>query len=221
MLIICYRMEKVVNPHYEIFSILGEWAREFAQSTSCSNQLADQTLQGQLFLDEKKERISGLEHCPQTGMGPFSPGAYASQHHPDAEKRTSKALPSTATHQGDSPEHPSMRTLLWSQDAETLKVAEWVYWGECAVAPSILPCRQQDECMRELHQELARCMARADLLGESSLARPTARGRRCSHNCSISWACIPLSWTSGDRFSQVTKRRHPCRTIRAKKAFPF
>ena len=50
MLIICYRMEELVILHKGNFSILGEWVREFAQRTCCSNWVGDQTLWSQLFL---------------------------------------------------------------------------------------------------------------------------------------------------------------------------
>ena len=36
-------------------------------------------------------------------------------------------------------EHPSVQTLLGSPNAEILKVAEWVYRGELAIVPSVLP----------------------------------------------------------------------------------
>ena len=86
------------------------------------------------------------------------------------------------------PEHPSVRTLLGFPDAKILKVAEQVYREECALAPRVVPCRQQDECMREQHHELTKCMARAGIEGKFRLARPTARGRRCSYSYSTSWA---------------------------------
>ena len=71
------------------------------------------------------------------------------------------------------PEHPSVWTLLGSPDAEILKVAEQVYWGEDMVAPSVFPHQQQNGCMRKLHQELARCMARAGLQNKT---RSSLRG---------------------------------------------
>ena len=39
------------------------------------------------------------------------------------------------------PEHPSVRTLLGSTDAEILKIIEQVYQGECLVAPRVLCCQ--------------------------------------------------------------------------------
>ena len=72
------------------------------------------------------------------------------------------------------------QTLLGSPDAEILKVAEQVYRGELTVAPSVLPHKQQDACMRELHQELARCITRAGLQSEVGSAGPSSRGQRCS-----------------------------------------
>ena len=49
------------------------------------------------------------------------------------------------------------------------------------VAPSVLPCHKQDACMRELCQELARCMARASLQSET---RSSSRGQRLLCSCS-------------------------------------
>ena len=75
------------------------------------------------------------------------------------------------------PEHPSVRTMLGSLNTKILMVAKQVYRGKCAVAPSVLPHRQQNEYMRELHQELAKCITKASQQGESGLTRPTTRGR--------------------------------------------
>ena len=77
--------------------------------------------------------------------------------------------------------------------------------GECVVAPSILPCRQQDECMRELHQELTKHMARASLQSKTRLARPSLRSWRHSHSHSSSQPWSPLarpwgqSWPSNQK----------------------
>ena len=122
-------------------------------------------------------------------MGPFCPGTYAPHCCLHVEKRAPKALPSTASCQSDGP--PSMQTLLASLNSEILKVTEQVYRGAYVLVPSILPSRQQIECMRELCQELTDHMARDDLQGKSGLARPTAKCRRCPHNHSNSWACSP------------------------------
>ena len=88
-------------------------------------------------------------------------------------------------------EHPSVWILLGSPGAEILKVVEQVYRRELAVAPSVLPCRQQDGCMRKLCWELTRHMSRASLQSETRTARPSLRGQRCSCSHSIQWACSP------------------------------
>ena len=56
MLIVCYRMEELVTLHYGNFSILGEWVREFTQSTSCSNWVANQNL----YLHVEKRVLKAL-----------------------------------------------------------------------------------------------------------------------------------------------------------------
>ena len=71
-------------------------------------------------------------------------------------------------------------------------MAKWVYRGELAVAPSVLPHQWQGWCMGELCWELARCMARAGLQSKVGSA-PSARGQRHSCSYSISWACPPSS----------------------------
>ena len=135
--------------------------------------------------------MSRLEHCPQTGMGLFllecilhnAVSMWRREH-----QRHSQVLQPTEVM---SPEHPSIRTLLGSPDAEILKVAEQVYRGESAVVPSILPCRHQDECMRELHQELTKCMVRAGLQGESRLARPLQEVGDTPASVSSHWPVPP------------------------------
>ena len=88
------------------------------------------------------------------------------------------------------PDHPSIWTLIGSTDVEILKIAEQVYWG-CVVSPSVLPCRWQKECIKELCHELAKCMARGVLQSRPGLARPTSRSRRYSYSHSASWAWSP------------------------------
>ena len=52
-------MEKLITLHLNNFAILGKRAKECAQRTGCSNQVADQALQSQLFLDEMKKECPG------------------------------------------------------------------------------------------------------------------------------------------------------------------
>ena len=49
MLIVYSRMEEIVILQYGNFAILGEWVKEFAQRTSCSNWVGNQTLWGANF----------------------------------------------------------------------------------------------------------------------------------------------------------------------------
>ena len=88
-------------------------------------------------------------------------------------------------------EHPSLRTLLGSTDQEILDVAEQVYKGLYEVAPSILPCRQQDQFMAELHGELGQCLVRAGLQGVTGTAQSLSRERRHLWACSSSQARSP------------------------------
>ena len=110
------------------------------------------------------KRIFGLEYYPETRMGPVSQVAYVPQCGHHVEKRASKILLRQQWEMVKStPECPSMWTFLGSPDSEIRKVAGQVYRGEHRVAPSILSHRQQDECMRELCQDLSRHMTRAGL----------------------------------------------------------
>ena len=102
-------------------------------------------------------------------------------------QRHSQALQATKVL---APEHPSMRTLLGSPDAEILKVAEQPTDVSLQWHPAY-SLRQQNECMRVLPQELTTHMARVGLQGESGLARSTERGRRCSHSHSAPQTCSP------------------------------
>ena len=86
--------------------------------------------------------------------------------------------------------HPSLWTLLGSPDSEILKVAEQVYRGAFSNT-QCTPCRKQGKCMRELHQELCRHMARAGLQSETGAAKPSTRSCRCSHSCTTSWTQSP------------------------------
>ena len=92
--------------------------------------------------------------------------------------------------------HPSVRALLGSTDDAIIQVAKQVYQGEWTLAPSMLSHHQYDDCMRELWQELTRCMARASLQGAQgtqgalSLMR-TSRSWRYSWGHSASQTQLP------------------------------
>ena len=70
MLTLYSRMKELITLQYGSFTILGERAKEFAQGTGCSKQVANQTLLDQLYLNELK-RAPRLEYHPMPGMGLF------------------------------------------------------------------------------------------------------------------------------------------------------
>ena len=156
-----------------------------------------------------KERTSRLEHHLQTRMGSLSPGAYAPQHCLYPEKRVSKVFPSTSFCWDDDPWTPFYENPFRVPICRDFVDCWRCLQGECAVAPHILPCRQQDECMRELHQELTMYMARTGLEYKSGLARSTARGRRCSHSHSVSQACSPSAGPWGMELAKWLKEDTP------------
>ena len=106
-------------------------------------------------------------------------------------------------------EHPSMQTLLGSPDAVILAILEQVYSGEWTLAPSVLPCRQQAECMRILCQELAKHLTRAGLHSETGAVRPSFRSQWHCCGCSTSQTQSPLSQTLGSNIGQETEGRYP------------
>ena len=151
MLIICYRMEELVILHYGNFSILGEQAREFTQRTGCSNLVAGQTLGSQLFLNDLHREYLGWSTNQKQEWGLFllehmlqNMTTMQRKEHQRCSQGSESEMAELAS------EQPSVQNLLGSPDAEILKVAEQVYRGELAVAPSVLPCIQQDGCMKEL-----------------------------------------------------------------------
>ena len=174
--------------------------REFAQRTGCSNWVANQTLWSLLFLNELHREHLDWSTTWKQELGLFLLDCMlhnlAAMQNKECQRCSQGSESETAE---SAPEHPSMWTLLGSPDAEILKVAEQVYRGEHAVVPSVLPCIQQDKCMRELHQELARCMARAGLQCETRMARLSLRDQSHSCSCSISWACSPSAGPRGQK----------------------
>ena len=72
------------------------------------------------------------------------------------------------------------------------------------MAPSMLSCQQQDDCMRELQQELNKCMARAGLQGTPGLAWPS-RSRRYSHGHSTLWTHYPSAEPQGREAAKQPK----------------
>ena len=90
------------------------------------------------------------------------------------------------------PEHHSVRILIATTDDAIIQVAKEVYWGEWTLAPSMLSCHQDNDCMRELGQDLSKHMARAGLQCATSLRR-SSRSRRCSQGHSAFWTCLPFA----------------------------
>ena len=63
-------MEELVNLQYGSFTTLGEQTWEFIQRTGCSNRVAKQTLQGQLYLNKLRRQHPGWNtaQCQEWGL---------------------------------------------------------------------------------------------------------------------------------------------------------
>ena len=207
MLIIYSRMEELVTLQYGNFTMLGEWMqRNSPRGLAVPAELPIKPSGVNFFSMQAKTRTPRLEYCPQTRVGSLSAGAPAPQCSFHEEKRvTEGAL--WAPQAGDMAKlqqplnTPHVWTLLGSTDVEILKDCWAGLPGGVHNGTQCAPHQWDEECISELCQELAKCMARAGLQNEPGLARPTARSRRCSHRCSASWAHPPLSWASGGRVS--------------------
>ena len=180
-------MEEFVTLYYGNFTILGEQAKEFVQCTGCSNWVAGRTLWGQMFLNELKREQPGWTTVHKQEWRLFllehllhNVASMKKKEH----QRCSQRLQVEAAEEM-APEHPSMWTLIVATDEAILQVAEQVYWGEWTLALSVLSCKQQDDCMRELWQELNRCMSRAGL--QDTPGSPGPSRSRCSCGCSALW----------------------------------
>ena len=99
---------------------------------------------------------------------------------------------------------PSIRTHLGSTYVEILKFLN-KFMGKYMVAPSVFPCQWQEECIKELCQELTQCMARAGLQNGSGPTRPTVGSGRCSHGCSSSWAWFPSAGPWGAELAKCPR----------------
>ena len=141
-----------------------------------SNWVADQTLQGQLYLSELRREHPGWNTtwCLEWGLFLLEHLLHnAASMRRKEHQRCSQDLQAEPT-KVTAPEHPSVRTLLGSTNADILKVTEKVYQGECVTAPIVLPQLQQEECIKELCLELAQHTARAGLQNGSGSTRPTS-----------------------------------------------
>ena len=112
MLVICYRMEELVIIYYGNFSILGSHVRDYAQRTGCLNRLADQIIQGQLFLDELHREHLGWTTAQKQEWGLFMLECLlhnvATLHKREHQMVSPGPKPGTAKL---APAHPSMQTL--------------------------------------------------------------------------------------------------------------
>ena len=125
---------------------------------------------------------------------------------PSFGKKSVKGAPNTASgdSQGHGPWTPFCADPFRVHRFRYLKGCGTSLWGEHVVVPNILPHRQQDECMRELHQECTWCMTRVGLQSETGLARPSFRNQRHSYNQSSSWAWTLSASPQGQ--SQLSKQ---------------
>ena len=176
-------MEELITLQHGSFTILEERVREYAQRTGCPNQVADWTLQVQLYVNTLRR-----EHLNGNATWHWEWGLFLLEYllHNTASMRRKECwrcfqAPQVETAEVMVPKHPSLWTLLGFTDGEILKVTEKVYLGEYVTVPSVLPCQWQEECIKELCLELAQHMARAGLQSGPRPARPTSQSRGHSH----------------------------------------
>ena len=99
-----------------------------------------------------------MDYCPKARMGTPLAGTSASLCRFHEEERALKVL-SKMSDRGNwsgSSQHPSVRALLGTSNEAIIQMAEHIYQGEWTLAPSLISHHQDDECMRELWQELGR-----------------------------------------------------------------
>ena len=152
-----------------------------AQRMGCSNQVADQALQSQIFLDEMKIEHQEWNNACRHEWSLFILeqmfcNTAAMQHKEHQRHSQGFLLEPTKT----APEHPSVQTLIESWDTNLLQVMEQIYKDKYMVAPSMFTHAQQEDFMKELQWELSRCMTRADLWSERGPAELLSRSQRCS-----------------------------------------
>ena len=70
----------------------------------------------------------------------------------------------------------------------------------------MLSHQKHDDCMRELQQEVYRCVSRAALQGTPDLTEPS-RGMRHPCGCSASWAYFPSEEPQGREVTNMAKKR--------------
>ena len=166
---------------YRSFSALSEWVKVVTLTTGCSKRVTEPALRGQLFLDKLRREHPGWKTIWGQEWGLFL--LECSFHNATAmwrreQQQHTQRCPhqqQTAMANGMALEHPSVRTLLGSTDPEILNFVEQVYRGQCKVAPSILPCRYQDQFMAKLHEELSQCLVRARFHGVMGTVQSLSR----------------------------------------------
>ena len=144
-------MEELIILHHGYFAILRKREKEYAQRTGCSNQVANQTLQSQLLLDEMKKECPGLDAAHRQEWNLFLLERMfhntAAMWHKDLQKHLcgiSLEPSETAL------EHSSVWTLVVSKDDNLLQVTEQIYKGGYVVSPSIFSHSHCDDFMKEL-----------------------------------------------------------------------
>ena len=121
------------------------------------------------------------------------------------------------------PEHPSVQTLSGYPDAEILKVVEQVYRQTACSCTKCTPLQTTGW----VHEGAVSMRLVLDAHGQGwfyrvrlGQSRPTSRGQRCSHSCSISQACSPSAGPWGTEVAkwlredtptgQSESKRHSC-----------
>ena len=166
--------------HHGNFAIPEKQVKEYTQRTGCSNQVADQALWSQLFLDEMKE-CPGWNTANRQEWNLFLlewifHNAAAMWH--KEHQKCSHGLPLEPTE--TALEHPSLQTLVESWDSDLLWVTEQIHKGKYVVTPSMFTCAQQEDLMKELQKELSRCLTQAGLQAERGPDELPSRSWRCS-----------------------------------------
>ena len=173
-------MEELVILQYSSFNILGTRAKSDAPWTVCSKRVTKWVLQGGLYLDELRRDYSGwsINYHQERGLFLLEGLLHniAAMQQKERERITQRCPQAQPIEMAKvtAPAHPSVRTLLGSIDREILDIMEQVY-GEYVLAPSELPCQQQEKYMTELQQELIQHMARVGLREELAPARPISQ----------------------------------------------
>ena len=143
MIILYSRMEELVTLLYGCFMILGERVKEFAKRTSCSKRVADWTLWGQLYLSEMRREHLGWNTTQHQEWGLFllenllhnAATMRWKEHERLSQSHSQAKWPEMAKVMA--PEHPSVGTLLGSNNAAILKVAEQVDQGGVCAPPLV------------------------------------------------------------------------------------